>query len=301
MPSLRTKLALLLLNKHASIMRSMSLSQARSYFSKISKPKFTTKINSVQDGAVESGTQQLKVRIYKDKLLSLSTTILYFHGGGFIYGDLESHDNICRLLARRTGLRVVAVDYRLAPEYPYPASVEDGQTVLEWLLHSDEKTQHYILAGDSAGASIILDLALSQPEPDVSGLILLYPALDPSLSTASMEMYKTRYFLTRDDMRRFWQMYLENAPVSRTWPYSQAQLSTLPPILIIGAGQDVLVDEAVAFSKQLTNAGVHCKYVRYDDMVHGFMHWPRAIGKRDQALVAIATFCNELVIQTATV
>lgn len=270
------------------------MSEARNYFDKQSKPRWTAKVDLVKDSVIESGTHKLKVRTYHCKPLNSNTTILYAHGGGFIYGGLESHDSICRLLAKRTGLRVVAIDYRLAPEYPYPAAVEDSRTTLEWLANSEEAPQHFILAGDSAGANILLYLALSQPKITVSGLVLIYPALDPSLSSASMETYKTGYFLTRDDMRQFWQMYLDNASATHKWPLSTRLLSSLPPTLIIGAGHDVLRDEGAAFSKQVKDAGVQARYVCYDDMVHGFMHWPRMTGKRDETLNEIAAFCKEL-------
>ena len=248
------------------------MSEARRYFDEPSKPRLKAKVHLVKDSVIESDTHKLKVRTYQSKPQNSNTTILYVNGGGFIYGGLESHDSICRLLARRTGLRVVAVDYRLAPEYPYPAAVEDSRIALEWLANSDEASQRFILAGDSAGANTLLHLALSKPKITVSGLILIYPALDPSLSSNSMETYKTGYFLTRDDMRQFWQMYLDNSSKTYKWPFLNSQLSSLPPTLIIGAGHDVLHDEGAAFAKQVNDAGVQAKYVCYDDMVHGFMH-----------------------------
>lgn len=296
MPSIRTKLALMLLNQHAAAMRRMQLDEARNYFNSL-RPRQGAYVMSVKDHAIAHHGRNFKVRTYQHHTPISDTAIIYFHGGGFAYGGLESHDNVCRLIARRSGFMVAAVDYSLAPEHPYPAAIEDGVTALSWLGSSMSGINRVILIGDSAGANIALHVVLNSQSksPKVVGEVLIYPALDPSLSTKSMETYKDGHFVTRNDMRQFWNMYTAKSDIPYIWPLPAGQLATLPPTLVIGASYDVLHDEGQEFFESIQRAGVSAHYVNYDDMAHSFIQWPGFMGRRNDALGRIASFCKAIV------
>ena len=286
----RTRLLLRVLNKHQATMAAMELAEARQYFDKISVVRRAPRIARITEQYI-GPEKKLRLRIYHGSAAS-QPTIVYFHGGGWTMGSLASHDIVARLLCRYTKSSVVSVDYRLAPEHPYPAAIQDGITTLRWLSRQRQglNTTAY-LAGDSAGGQVALYAFLQAPktvQANVRKILLMYPALDPSLSTGSMERYAERHFVTRQNMRDFWRFYLGKSKL--TWPLPAAQLASLPPVLVQVADYDILKDEGRDFAAAVAAAGGHSEYHHYPQTTHGLMQMPSLLNKRGMALRDILHF-----------
>ena len=212
--------------------------------------------------------------------------IVYYHGGGWVTGDLDSHDGVCRLLAAVSRCTVVAVDYRLAPEDPFPAAVDDAVTAYQWVhRHAEElgiAEGRVGVMGDSAGgnlAAAVAQLARAGadspddvPPPVAQGLI--YPAVDARLDTASMHSLSSGYFLTRASMEYFRGAYLPNREdweTAKASPLLADDHRGLAPALVVTAGFDPLRDDGANYAEALRKAGVEVEYRCYDDQVHGFV------------------------------
>jgi len=266
---------------------------ARQKFDAALDNRFKLKIAFVQDTATDSG---IKLRIYRnDASKTQLPLIVYFHGGGFALGSIKSHDSICRCLAKSTNCTVVSVEYSLAPESTHPTPVNEGLQVLQWLQHDAGldgiDTSKIFLAGDSAGGTITLGMA-TDPHlvTNLRGLILMYPTLDPSLSTGSMEQYATGHMLTKAMLKEFWRMYQGD---SKYLAPTDAELKTVPPVMLISGGKDVLRDEGLALVERLRALGKDVEYECYDDMLHGFMQHPKIVSRKVQAFQQIAVFINK--------
>lgn len=280
------------LNRHQSKLSAMDATEARAYFEKICKTRSKPRVSSISEEVI--GEAKLRLRIYKSGK-SDAPTMVYFHGGGFAVGSIDSHDVVTRLLCRATGCNVVSVNYRLAPEHPYPAAVQDGVMTLRWLNDQQKLTSdRVLLAGDSAGAQIALQTCLQAKEArdSIKGIIMIYPALDPRLQNDSIAQFGQKHFLTKADMEQFWEAYLPNQEV--VWPLAQEQLVGLPPILIQAAEYDILRDEALQFAKDIEAVGGKSEYHQYAQTVHGFMQLPTFISRRKAALNDIASFVRNL-------
>lgn len=201
--------------------------------------------------------------------------VVFFHGGGFVLCSLDSHDGLCRALASGTGAVVVSVDYRLAPEHPAPAAVEDAGAALAWVVaHADElgvDAGRLAVAGDSAGgnlAAAVCLLAKERGAPMPAAQVLIYPALDPATDTESMREFGEGHFLTAQHMRWLWEQYLAGAePTPLTAPVTARDVSGLPPALLVEAECDPLRDEGRAYVARLPEAEVHTAY----GVFHGFL------------------------------
>lgn len=239
-------------------------------------------------------------------------TLLYLHGGGWMMGDLETHDSLCRRLAHTSAATVVSVDYRRPPEHPFPAALEDGYGVFRALAAETSELQvsdRIVLAGDSAGGNLAMAVSLlardrggAQP----AGQVLIYPVFDQSCDSSSHHQFAEGYGLTRASMQWLWSHYLSDdsdqagsstlRKKSYASPADEAELSGLPPTHIITAEYDVLRDEGEAMAARLRDAGVTVTQQRYDGMLHGFVHFSAAfddassataeIGERVQAMLA---------------
>ncbi|MEU1721099.1 alpha/beta hydrolase [Nonomuraea sp. NPDC005692] len=205
--------------------------------------------------------------------------VVYFHGGGFTLGSLDSHDGVCRQICAGSGAVVVAADYRLAPEHPYPAAVEDAFAVTRWAhehaagLGADPGA--LVVAGDSAGGNLATVTCLRAREeggPPIVLQVLVYPATDAVRHWPSYDRNGEGYFLTTAHMRWFWDCYQPDHE-RRGEPYSSplgADVSGLPPALVITAGHDPLRDEGEAYARHLRHSGVEAECVRYEGLFHGF-------------------------------
>ena len=232
------------------------------------------------------GAPDIPIRIYRRFGVGVGrpddrpSAITYFHGGGWVLGNLDSHDGSCRLLAAVTGCVVVAVDYRLAPEHPFPAAADDCLAAYAWVRRSHVELGcapgRVGVMGDSAGGNLAAVVALATrkgdvPPPLVQGLI--YPAVDARLDTASMHELGQGFFLTREGMEAFRGHYLPDPADWMTWkasPLLAEDKRGAAPALIVTAGFDPLRDDGAGYARELESADVAVEYRCYDDMVHGF-------------------------------
>ncbi|MEU3609614.1 alpha/beta hydrolase [Streptomyces sp. NPDC035033] len=236
------------------------------------------------------------VRVYRPAPDGDAPVVVFCHGGGFVLCDLDSHDGFCRSLAAATGATVVSVDYRRAPEHPFPAAPEDSYTALAWAAAA-HPGRPLAVAGDSAGAHLATVLALLARDrggPRVAFQALYYPMLDPTRSRPSHRENAQGYFLTADHLRWYWDAYLPD-PADRTHPYAapldRADLSGLPPAHVVTAGLDPLRDDGTAYAAALAAAGVAVRTHHYPGMFHGFLSMaealPEAAGARATAFAVL--------------
>ncbi|MFE2166197.1 alpha/beta hydrolase [Streptomyces sp. NPDC059447] len=207
--------------------------------------------------------------------------VVYFHGGGWVMCGLDTHDALCRTLAAGSGAVVVSADYRLAPEHPWPAAPDDALTVLLWAraeaaaLGCD--AERVVLAGDSSGGNLAAVTALRAPGL-AAGQLLFYPPLDASMGSASVETYAEGYFHTAAHMAWYWDQYGGDPAHPHVSPLHAADLSGLPPALIVLADCDVLRDEGLAYGHRLAAAGVDCTVQLHPGVFHGFLGLPLPAG-----------------------
>ena len=228
---------------------------------------------------------------------------MWFHGGGFVIGSLETHDSVCRMLANQADCIVVAVDYRLAPESKFPAAVEDCQAALKWVaLHAVEfggDASCIAVGGDSAGANlatVIAILARDAAHPKLVFQLLIYPCTAPEPETASHHKFKEGYVLTRNSITWFYRQYLKSGKDVNDFrfaPLLHDDLSGLPPSLIIVAGYDPLRDEGVEYAKKLIEAGNRVRLSNYEGMVHGFYLMGGAVDAARRAVTESAEAMRE--------
>ncbi|TXS94038.1 alpha/beta hydrolase [Parahaliea maris] len=235
----------------------------------------------------------VNIRIYPGERGAEHPLLVYFHGGGWVIGDLASHQPFCQRLCELSGCSVVSVDYRLAPEHPFPAAPADCLAATRWIAgHPDEcgpSNGQLVLGGDSAGGNLALctALALSDAQREIlAGLLLIYPVTDHY--SAGYDSYRTRatgQVLTANLMRWFWDTYLGPADPAgeavSTRPLLSPALESLPPSILVTAGKDPLLDEGRALKDRLEQAGVALNYRHYDAEEHGFAcsHAPRDAAK----------------------
>ncbi len=206
--------------------------------------------------------------------------LVYFHGGGWVIGDLDTHDGACRMLCRHAGVHVLSVDYRLAPEHPFPAAVDDACAALRWgLAHAAElgaDPSRVAIGGDSAGgnlAAVACWLAARSGEPLPAAQLLVYPATDLAARRRSSELFGERFFLTTSDMEWFVDTYVGAADRAdpRLSILRAPDLTGLPPALVVTAGFDPLRDEAEEYAAALAAAGNVVAVRRFPGLIHGFM------------------------------
>jgi acetyl esterase len=223
----------------------------------------------------------LRIRLYTPKAQGPLGVCLYFHGGGWVLNSIETHDDLVRRLTAAGNCLFVSVDYRLAPEHPFPAAIDDGYAALLWVAeHASEwggDPARIAVAGDSAGGNIAAVLCLMSRDrsgPPIRQQTLIYPITDCDFNRPSYLANADGYFLTRSQMQWFWDQYVPD-PAQRSDPYASplraASLAGLPPALVLTAEYDPLRDEGEAFAAALRAAGVPVKLHRYDGMIHAFV------------------------------
>ncbi len=263
--------------------------------------KKLTSIDRFKDTTFPGPAGPVPIRIYIPRQQINLPVIIYYHGGGWVMGDLDSHDNICRSLAKKTGGIVVAVDYRLAPEHPFPAAVDDAYAALLWVSQNAASLNgdptRIITAGDSAGGNLAAAVSLisrDQGGPRISAQVLLYPVTDvANMNTDSYQHFANGYYLTKRYMENFRAMYL---PDAQDWQNASASpllapnLENLPPALVLTAEFDPLRDEGEAYAEKLKNAGIPVVQLRYLGMIHGFVGMDRLFDESEQAIDDIATY-----------
>ncbi|HEY1133584.1 MAG TPA: alpha/beta hydrolase [Nocardioides sp.] len=220
--------------------------------------------------------------------------LLFFHGGGWLYGDLDSHDALCRFLAERAGVRVLSVAYRLAPEHPFPAAYDDALAALEWVAANagwlGADVGRLAVGGDSAGGNLAAAVAIEAARRGLplAFQLLVYPATDLTRASASHELFGEGFYLTTAFMDGVAEHYLPD-PEQRTDPAASPLFAELPaglaPAYVATAGFDPLRDEGEAYAARLADAGVPTRVRRFDGLIHGFANWV-ALGASNVAAVA---------------
>jgi len=216
--------------------------------------------------------------------------VVYFHGGRFFSGDLESHDPVCRLLAVASGCRVVAVDYRMAPEHRFPAATEDACRAVEW---ATQQGVPLAVAGDSAGANLAAVAAQTHRTKGLRCQLLIYPMIDAACCSASYTGYAEGYGPGAIDMKRGWSEYLPEDCDPRNplaSPLYGHDLTGLAPAFVLTAEYDTLRDEGEAYARRLLEAGNPVLARRYLGAIHGFFTMPGALRIARQALSDVAAF-----------
>jgi acetyl esterase/lipase len=222
--------------------------------------------------------------------------LVYFHGGGWTFGDLDTHDVVCRELANGAGCEVFSVEYRLAPESPFPAAVDDCIAATEFVSRTS-RSNRIAVGGDSAGGNLAAVVALHARDasgPALCFQLLIYPATDQNMQTESLARNGEGYLLTRPMMERFRGNYLPRRADYQDWRASPALAKShagLPPAFVLTAGFDPLLDEGRQYAELLARAGVEVAVRDYPDMIHGFILMGGAL---DTANAAVADCCAQL-------
>ena len=261
-------------------------------------------VESVSERTVPGPDGDIPVRIYHPSPGDILPVVAFFHGGGWVIGDLETHDGLCRALANRSRSCVVAVHYRLAPEHAYPAAADDCYAVTEWLSASAAEIggdgTRLAVCGDSAGgnlAAVVALMARDRDGPSLRAQALVYPVTDYNFETSSYRKNATGYGLTRSAMRWFWNHYVSDADRAREPYASPLRAETharLPTAFVSTAEYDPLRDEGQAYARRLEAAGVPVELAQYDGMAHGFLRQLGILERADvamQRLAAWLTWC----------
>jgi acetyl esterase len=250
-------------------------------------------VAAVADRTVPGPAGALPVRVYTPQGSPPFPIVVFFHGGGWVVGTLDTYDPLCRALAAATSAVVVSVGYRLAPEHRWPAAVEDAYAATLWASRNAAAlggAQHRLaVAGDSAGGNLAAVVALGARDrggPAIAFQLLVYPVLDVAGDTDSFRAYADGYHLTAAGMRWYWGHYLGGADglAPDASPLRAAFVGGLPPALVIGAEYDILRDEGEAYAARLAQAGVEARASRHAGVVHGFFRWRAVTGAAEDAL-----------------
>lgn len=278
----------------------LSLEQAREQFARARAPFMASaqEMGALDDRTIPGAAGNLRIRAYRpfgSRPTELLPALVYFHGGGWVFGDLDSHDRLCRELCNLAGCALISIDYRRAPEHKFPAAAEDAIAAIAHVARHGQDfgvdAGRLAAGGDSAGANLAAVAALTfrdQGGPQLKLQLLIYPVTDLAMDTESYTSIANGFTLTRERMQFFREAYLRGPADAADWrasPLRAADLSHLPPALIIAAGHDPLVDEGKAYADRLAAAGVAVTYSLYYGMVHGFL---TAAGAVDTGRTAIA-------------
>jgi len=272
--------------------------QAREqYMLRVAKLATREEIFRVHDRRIPGPGQDLTIRVYEPREAKPGERfpiLVWFHGGGFVIGNLDTHDHACRVLATQADCMVVAVDYRLSPEFKFPAAVDDCIAVLRWLtLHALEiggDPQRMAVGGDSAGgnlAAVCAILARNDGYPKLAFQLLIYPCTAPEPETPSHRKFAEGHLLTRNTITWFYKQYVRSPKEFddfRFAPLVAEDLSNLPPALVLVAGYDPLRDEGVDYAKRLIESGNRVTLVNYEGMIHGFLLMGGAVDAAKRAL-----------------
>lgn len=256
------------------------------------------KVGAVRDLEIDGGAGKIRARHYAPALGEGAPLLVFLHGGGFVFGDLDTHDAPCRILCRHGGMHVLAVEYRLAPENKFPAPVEDARAALRWAQrHAAElgaDPARVGIGGDSAGANLsaaVAQLAAAEGAPPACQ-VLIYPAVDRTHPYPSLDLFADGFFLTRASIAWFHGQY-SGAPGThdrdpRLGPLHAESLAGLAPALVVTAGFDPLRDEGEAYAAALLAAGNMTVLRRFDSLIHGFIN-----------MVGVSPVCRDAVVEIA--
>lgn len=255
-------------------------------------------IAKIENRVIEGKNGPIPLRLFIPKTEEILPVIVYFHRGGWVYGSVEESEGICRRLANSTGVIVIAVEYRLAPEHKFPIPLEDCYDAAKWVVSQASSfggnPDKVILCGESAGgnlAAAVTLMARDKKEFFPAGQILIYPVLSHELNPEHYQNSPDKSLLSYDNMKFFWEAYLPTA-AEGSHPYASPlkspSLALLPQALIVTAEHDALKHEGQAYGEALTKAGVQQQTYCYSHVIHGFLDLPLADQVKKQALDDIA-------------
>ena len=254
-------------------------------------------VAAVEELSAPGSAGPVRVRVYRPEGEEPFAGLLWFHGGGWVIGSLDTHDRICRALCRRAGALVCSVDYRLAPEHRFPAALEDAWAATRWVADQavalGVDPARLAVGGDSSGGNLAAAVALQARRAGLPLTLqaLVYPVTDHRFDTASYDEFADGYGLTGEGMRWFWEQYLGpagNGSAVEASPLRAADLRDVAPALVLTAEADVLRDEGEAYAGRLLAAGVPVTLTRYAGMVHGFLRHGGIVDRAHDALDEIA-------------
>ncbi|AQQ54095.1 alpha/beta hydrolase [Planococcus lenghuensis] len=251
-------------------------------------------VDNVEDRTIQLADRELPIRIYTPKGEAPHPALVFYHGGGWVLGSIETHDAVCREITNLADCVVISVEYRLAPEHKFPAAAEDAYESLEWVAaHAAElgiDPDRIAVGGDSAGgnlATVACLMANEQNGPKVVHQFLLYPSAGPAFDYPSAEENAEGYLLTKDMMIWFQSHYVANEE-DRNHPYLSPilaeDLKGMPPATILTAQYDPLRDIGIAFAEKLRSHGVEVFHKNYDDLIHGFANFTAYVPEARQAV-----------------
>jgi acetyl esterase len=249
-----------------------------------------------------NGSAGLPARAYWPIAVDAVGALLWLHGGGWCIGDLEGFDRVCRSLCNASGAVVVSVDYRLAPEHPYPAPVQDADLAVDWAQGHGAAQLGFdparvVIGGDSAGGNLAAVAARHAPGV-LRAQLLVYPVLDAAMDTPSFAEFADFSLLTRDAMRFCWRTYVGADDSPRALepdasPLRAQDLAGLPPAYVAVAGHDVLRDEGIAYARALEAAGVPVTLREYEDMTHGFLRWGGVVDRTRELVSELGAYARD--------
>lgn len=282
-------------------MNEMPATAAREMYRAMQPPAPEIEVGAVVDRRVPTPGGGVMVRVYRPTGDGPFPLHVHYHGGGWVIGDLDTHDADCREICSGARCVVVAVDYRLAPEHPFPAAPEDCYAATLWAVTNARQLgatdTAVTVGGDSAGgnlAAVVCLMARDRGGPDIAMQLLIYPVVDAAMDTESFRSNGDGYLLTADGMTWFWDHYCPD-PATRLDPLASPlraeDLSRLPPAFVMTAEFDPLRDEGEAYAERLRAAGVSVEVRRFDGLIHGFFSQARMVPAAragiDAAVVAL--------------
>jgi acetyl esterase len=265
-------------------------------------------LRSVEPLAISAPHGSIPARVYTPMKLrqadGLAPCLVFFHGGGWVIGDLDSHDVVCRKLADEGQLIVISVDYRLAPEHKFPAAVDDAIAATKWIAANSRKlgidASRLMVGGDSAGGNLAAVVAISVRDgngPAIAGQVLIYPAIDFAMTHASHSEPETSILLTHSVIKWFRDHYLNGTGDVNDWRASPARAKTLiglPPAYVLTAGADPLRDEGCEYAERLKAAGVPVTYRHFPGQFHGFFTMGKLLPQANVAASEIGAWLRAL-------
>jgi acetyl esterase len=265
-------------------------------------------LESVKPLSIAAPHGAIPARIYTPKSLrkadGLAPCLVFFHGGGWVIGDLDSHDVVCRKLAHEGELIVISVDYRLAPEHKFPAAVDDAIAATKWVASNAKQlsidASRLTVGGDSAGGNLATVVAIAARDgdgPAIAGQVLIYPATDFTMAHPSHSEPETSILLTHSVIRWFCDHYLNGAADINDWRASPARATSLiglPPAYVLTAGADPLRDEGDEYAKRLKDAGVPVTYKHFPGQFHGFFTMGKLLEQANVAASDIGAWLKAL-------
>jgi acetyl esterase len=285
---------------------SLSVAEARAWYRErraITQP-LPPEVGAVQELQATGAAGAIPLRLYRpfgSAPNAVLPVLVYYHGGGWTIGDLDTHDTLCRELSNGSGCAVVSVDYRMGPEHRFPAAVDDAFAALTWVRgHAAALSldaQRIAVGGDSAGGNLAAVAAIQARDaggPPLRFQLLIYPATDMRATAPSHQSNGQGYLLTSDTIRYFHDHYIDDARHDTDWrasPLLREDLSRLPPAFVLTAGYDPLRDEGLQYAQRLTEAGNAAALVCFERQIHGFILMGRVI---DEANVAVQLCAAQL-------